>query len=194
VLRRRNVRGKCDQQVAGEIDQFGQHRDKWPAKAESLEALRKDWDRERPAAARGDFAYTSYGGFINSSIKGAATGFFRTEKIDGRWWFVDPDGHLFLSAGSDVITPWMSTPAEGRHSIFAAMPPEELARGVSRPGARAFASFYAWNLSRRFGADWYPKWVDFTVRRMKAWGINTIGNWSFTSANTIFADSIACIV
>ncbi|MFW6163715.1 MAG: hypothetical protein ACODAJ_13175 [Planctomycetota bacterium] len=28
-----------------------------------------------------------------------ATGFFRTEKVDGRWWLVDPQGCLFLSAG-----------------------------------------------------------------------------------------------
>ena len=31
---------------------------------------------------------------------------------------------------------------------------------------------------RRFGSDWYQKWIDLTVRRMDNWGINTIGNWS----------------
>ena len=40
------------------------------------------------------------------------------------------------------------------------------------------SSFYSWNLSRRFGSDWYQKWIDLTVLRMNNWGINTIGNWS----------------
>ena len=35
--------------------------------------------------------------------KARATGFFRVEKIEGKWWFVDPDGHLFLSLGADSI-------------------------------------------------------------------------------------------
>ena len=31
------------------------------------------------------------------------TGFFRVEQIDGRWWFVTPEGHGFLSAGVNHI-------------------------------------------------------------------------------------------
>jgi len=38
-----------------------------------------------------------YGGLADQTVK--ATGFFRTEKIDSRWWFIDPDGHPFISAG-----------------------------------------------------------------------------------------------
>ena len=40
------------------------------------------------------------------------------------------------------------------------------------------ASFYTWNLLRRFGDDWRPKWVDFSLQRLAAWGFNTIANWS----------------
>ncbi len=36
-----------------------------------------------------------------------ATGYFRVEQLDGRWWFVDPEGHLFLSTGVN------STPGGG---------------------------------------------------------------------------------
>ncbi|MDB4673610.1 hypothetical protein OAF27_02235, partial [Verrucomicrobiales bacterium] len=28
-----------------------------------------------------------------------ATGFFRTQKSDGRWWLIDPDGHPFIHRG-----------------------------------------------------------------------------------------------
>lgn len=39
-----------------------------------------------------------YGGVL-SLPKSKATGFFRTEKSDGRWWLIDPDGHRMLNAG-----------------------------------------------------------------------------------------------
>ena len=32
-------------------------------------------------------------------VTSRATGFFRVERIDGRWWFIDPAGNGFLSAG-----------------------------------------------------------------------------------------------
>ena len=40
-----------------------------------------------------------------SGIKapGGASGFFRTEKVDGRWWFVDPNGELFFALGTDWV-------------------------------------------------------------------------------------------
>ncbi|MEO0444789.1 MAG: hypothetical protein AAF191_01800 [Verrucomicrobiota bacterium] len=38
-----------------------------------------------------------YGGFAD--IRGEKTGFFHTQKIDGRWWLVTPDGHGFWGMG-----------------------------------------------------------------------------------------------
>lgn len=38
-----------------------------------------------------------YGGLL--SIKSEETGFFRLEKFRGRWWFITPKGHPFLSIG-----------------------------------------------------------------------------------------------
>lgn len=40
---------------------------------------------------------SQYGGRADSKTR--ATGFFRTEKVAGRWWLVDPEGCLFISAG-----------------------------------------------------------------------------------------------
>jgi hypothetical protein len=48
-----------------------------------------------------------YGGWKVDRM--AATGFFRTEKIDGRWWIVDPEGHPFIHRGVAVYRPGRST-------------------------------------------------------------------------------------
>ena len=37
------------------------------------------------------------------SVKSEATGFFRVERIDRRWWFITPEGHGFLSAGVNHV-------------------------------------------------------------------------------------------
>ena len=34
-----------------------------------------------------------------------STGFYYTRKIDGRWWFIDPKGHPYLSAAVVSVTP-----------------------------------------------------------------------------------------
>lgn len=154
------------------VDQFGQavHAD-WPDKAGSLEELRAAWEAEEASLEPGQLDYGTYGGYASTSAE--ATGFFRVEQIDGRWWFVDPEGHLFLSIGSDVIQPSMATPVEGRESLFAVLPPD-----FPDDGRRHGASFFTWNLQRRFGEDWMAPWISFTIRRMDAWGLNTVANWS----------------
>lgn len=178
------------------VDEFGQWvHDDWPGKAKSLDQLKSAWAAEEKALGSGDFNYCRYGGYQGTKAK--ATGYFRVEKIDGKWWFVDPDGHLFFSAGSDVMNASSGTSTQGREDIFAALPPAEISQfrggaggaaparaggtGVPRAGGgggRAGASFYTWNLARRFGTEWTDKWVDLTMRRMATWGFNTIGNWS----------------
>jgi len=42
-----------------------------------------------------------YGGLL--SIKSGETGFFRLEKLRGRWWFITPKGHPFLSIGVNHV-------------------------------------------------------------------------------------------
>ncbi len=159
------------------VDEFGQwiHAD-WPGKAKTLDELKAAWSAEEKTLKPGNFEYCQYGGFKNTRAK--ATGFFRVEKIDGRWWFVDPDGHLFFSTGSDVMSPWMGTRREGRDGVFAALPPGDPQPPGFRANQAGMLSFYTWNLQRRFGTNWAEPWVDLTLRRMDAWGMNTIANWS----------------
>lgn len=47
--------------------------------------------------------FSKYGGRMDKTEK--ATGFFHTARIDGRWWLVDPEGHLFLSVGINSVAP-----------------------------------------------------------------------------------------
>ena len=158
------------------MDAMGQFtHDEWPGKAGSLDELKKTWSEDAEALAPGDFGYCGYGGYENTSAR--KTGFFRVEKIDDRWWFVDPDGHLFLSAGCDVMRPGMVTRTNSRDGFFEELPPEGLLEGLERDADRG-ASFLTWNLSRRFGESWKQSWVDMTFQRMEAWGLNTVANWS----------------
>jgi hypothetical protein len=123
-----------------------------------------------------------YGGFSDTSAK--ATGFFRIEQIDDRWWFVCPDGHLFFSTGLNGVGPAAGTRVQGREDLFAALPPRDLL--PTAPGGRGggiATSFYTWNLQRRFGGEWRPKWVDFTTQRLVAWGINSIHYWGWRDAS-----------
>ncbi len=47
-------------------------------------------------------AYDTYGGWLQ--LTGAKTGYFHTQQIDGRWWLVTPDGHVFFSKGVDNVS------------------------------------------------------------------------------------------
>jgi hypothetical protein len=160
------------------IDEFGQYTHaEWPGKAHSLAELKKAWTAESdpPMADR-----CEYGGF--ASTKAKATGFFRVEQVDGRWWFVCPDGHLFFSTGLNGVGFASGTRVQGREDLFAALPPREVnpsSPAGARGGRSGFmgGSFYTWNLQRRFGDDWRAKWADFTARRLTAWGFNSIHYW-----------------
>jgi hypothetical protein len=159
------------------VDEFGQWIPvDWPGKIRNLDQLRKEWAEEEKSLRPGDFGYCRYGGYLNTKAK--ATGFFRVEEVDGRWWFVDPDGHFFFSTSSNGMSAGGGdSRMQGRESYYAALPPANLL-APSASGRQTQPGFYTWNLSRRFGADWNTKWIDLAIRRLEDWGLNTIGNWS----------------
>jgi hypothetical protein len=157
------------------VDEFGQWIPAdWPGKLTSLAQFQKAWAAEEEGLREGDFGYCRYGGYRETKAK--ATGFFRVEQVDGRWWFVDPDGHLFFSTSSTGMgSGGGESRLQGRESYFTALPPVE---ANPLPGRRPQTGFYAWNLARRHGAEMKTKWVDLAIRRLESWGLNTIGNWS----------------
>ncbi|MER3373282.1 MAG: hypothetical protein RIM83_01440 [Allomuricauda sp.] len=123
-----------------------------------------------------NFNYSKYGGYLNTKLE--ATGYFRTEKIDDKWWFVDPDGHQFLSLGVDCISPGNGgdiNRLDKRSNFIKQVPPEGKGLNPDNPNS---VSFGTWNLYRRFGEDYATKSNEMIIDRMSNWGINTIANWS----------------
>jgi len=157
------------------VDEFGQWMPAdWSGKVKSLEQAKKEWAAEESGLRAGDFGYCKFGGYANT--KARATGFFRVEQVNGKWWFVDPDGHLFFSTSSTGMgAGGGDARLQGREDYFKALPPVDQA---PPQGRRPQTGFYTWNLQRRHGDEWGTKWIDLLVRRLESWGLNTIGNWS----------------
>ena len=83
------------------FDTYGQFKWRdWPGKTKT------DGDLKRAAADEADDLAAHPGPADRDRFGGwaagpqlKATGRFRTEKVDGKWWLVDPDGRLFWSFG-----------------------------------------------------------------------------------------------
>ena len=117
--------------------------------------LKREWapgTAHARAQGRGRSA-CRYGGFAAGKRK--ATGFFRVEKIGERWWFIDPEGCRFWSAGvNGAGADPPRTQIVGRDKLFASIP--DRTRSFPRRGAgpdplRDPVSFYVANLQKRFG-------------------------------------------
>jgi hypothetical protein len=158
------------------MDEYGQyiHAD-WPGKARDVRELVRDWSAEqRMLAPRSSAVACRYGGF--AAGKRQATGFFRVEQLGERWWFIDPQGCRFWSAGVNGAGAQPPlTQIVGRDRLFASIPTRAQfpAPGADPQPLRDPVSFYVANLERRFGEDWRAPAAQLTARRMRAWGLNT---------------------
>lgn len=80
----------------------------------------------------------------------AATGFFRVEQADGRWWFIDPEGGRFISRGANSVNQRDS----GAYREANGLPPAdpvEWARGARELLLEAgFNTLAAWSADRLF--------------------------------------------
>ncbi|MHB1037150.1 MAG: beta-agarase [Pirellulales bacterium] len=174
------------------IDEFGQyiHAD-WPGKTHSAEELaaRRQAETAELAAKPQSQDWDQYGGWKTGPSL-AATGRFRTEKYQGKWWLVDPEGKLFFSHGTDCVNVSQTTPLDERDGWFRGLPgvDSDLADCYSNSGpvlmgdlagrrVRCF-DFAKANLKRKYGADWRAAFAARTHQRLRSWGLNTIGNWS----------------
>ncbi len=176
------------------IDRFGQyvHKD-WPGKTHSEEDLKRRLreDEADAAAHRGPADWDQYGGWKGGGPQLEATGFFRAEKYQGKWWLVDPEGRLFWSHGVDCVRAASeTTPISDRKHWFEGLPEPSspLARFYGRGNRAAHGyyqdksyetySFSGANLLRKYGEDFERQFGESVHRRLRSWGMNTIGNWS----------------
>ena len=153
------------------IDRYGQFRHaEWPEKVHSDAELRADLAREEAAIAASPrpASWDRFGGWKDGP-RLRATGAFRTELVDGKWWLVTPEGHLFFSTGIDVVRDNTDSSDGSKHPDWHETPV---------PPSKSMA-YPAWNLRKKFGKDDYlADYYAFVQRRLPAWGINTVGNWS----------------
>jgi len=155
------------------VDAYGQStRSKWPEKVASDEQLKSAAAKEQQQlktwlAEREKSSLDKFGG-LNKGPTFKASGFFRTEKLDGRWYLVTPQGHPFYSLGVNTVSPEVNqTYVTGREYMFESLPKsdEPLARhfgeGDNRGGngadqGRSYGNgswydFYGANLQRLYG-------------------------------------------
>ncbi|MDQ3003682.1 MAG: hypothetical protein M3Y08_20790, partial [Fibrobacterota bacterium] len=148
------------------LDSLGQYRHRtWPGKSKDINDIFVQAENEADDLIehRGPEGWNAYGGWA-AGPKLEATGRFRTQKVEGKWWLVDPDGRLFWSIGITCVNSGETTPITGRENYFISPPANGDYRGA--------------NLNRKFGSTWYAKAGAMTHERFRSWGVNTFGNWS----------------
>ncbi|TVP76389.1 MAG: hypothetical protein EA353_12135 [Puniceicoccaceae bacterium] len=175
------------------VDAYGQYiHSQWPGKVysdddfagliEKEQAEMRDWS--------GPPDWNEFGGWA-AGPELEATGFFRTEKYEGKWSFVDPSGRLFWSYGpTGVGFGGGVTPFTEREHWFRDLPSADsryASNFAEQEGARGrFYQNRSWrgfsfadaNLRRKYGEDYRSVIVDVSHARMRSWGFNTLAAWS----------------
>lgn len=174
------------------IDRYGQYRHRdWPGKTHSDADLKRRRDEEAAdlAAHPGPNDWNQYGGWT-SGPQLEATGFFRVEKYQGKWWLVDPEGRLFWSHGVDCVRPNSDTPITDREHYFEGLPDRSppwdqffskrrgAAHGYYQEKSYEQFNFYGANRLRKYGEGFQEVSNRLAHQRLRSWAMNTIGNWS----------------
>jgi len=161
------------------INKYGQYKHaNWEGKirddSQFAEAIEKE--KKEMKAFPGSVEWNRFGGFANGP-KYEATGNFRTQKIDGKWWIIDPEGYLFWSSGVNSAGRLnVGTPVKGREHFFEVIPAKN-AENEKLFSKNLYLHGLA-NLYRKYGNNSEEEYVATSLKRMKSWGLNTMGGWS----------------
>lgn len=165
------------------IDTYGQFKQgDWLGKlssADDFPARRKAEAADLEANPRPK-QWNKWGGWDNGP-KFPSTGYFHVRRVEGKWWFIDPDGCLFWSHGATgVANVSAATIVSGRENYFESLPAEgdPLRQFVGKQVRDTTYDFYGANLFRKYGVDYASQAEDIAHRRLASWGMNTCGNWS----------------
>ena len=192
------------------VDGYGQStRAKWPERVSNDEQLKAAAAKEQQQL-KGWLAARSEQDTFGGLLKGPAfkaTGFFHTEKRNGRWHLVTPEGHPFYSLGLNAVTANDSqTYVAGREWMFTDLPEggaplgnfygnADHANGNGASQGRGFNAgrwynFYGANLQRLYGqpcvatpaepaAPCPP--VVFDTKRWQAHTLDRLQAWGFNT-------------
>lgn len=155
--------------LVGLTDKFGQNaRLEFPLKVSSEEELKSAADAELIDLAKntGPKDRSRFGGFKDGP-KLDATGYFRVEKYNGKWWMVDPEGYLFYSHGPANVRMANMTTATGidfKDPSVRIRRPEEVtpedSMGIVKVSDAVRATRYVANEMRHNMFEWLPDYDD----------------------------------
>jgi len=162
------------------INEYGQYKHgTWEGKitddSQFTTAINKE--KEDLKVHAGSKEWNRFGGFKNGP-KFEATGHFRTQKIDRKWWIIDPEGRLFWSVGVNGAGQLVvNTPYKKREHFFETDFQKKSGSNATYQKKSTY-NFGLQNLSRKYGEHAEDKYMAITLNRMKSWGLNTLGGWS----------------
>ncbi|MBE6413034.1 MAG: hypothetical protein E7035_00600 [Verrucomicrobiaceae bacterium] len=168
------------------VDKFGQFKHKeWANKIHSIEDLKKRTKEEKAFYKKiGEIPNRDkYFGYINENYKFNATGRFRTEKVNGRWFFITPEGNLFWSFGVNAVGLYQPSPISKREHFFEDIEGKQYiklsnqTRLIFKEPYNTFA-FEERNMNWKYGKNWRDTYWQVADTRAKLWGVNTFGGWA----------------
>ncbi|WAJ72248.1 agarase [Catenovulum adriaticum] len=180
------------------VDRYGQNaKMDYPLKINSDSELRQASEKELAelADSNGMPNRSKFGGYTQGP-KLEATGYFRTQKVDGKWWLVDPQGYLFFSHGpANVRMANMSTITgvdfkddSVRHRSADEVTPED-SMGIVHVSDKVRETRYITSSLRHDMFEWLPDYDDplanhYSYRRSTHKGAVPHGEtYSFYQAN-----------
>ena len=178
------------------VDEFGQAKfAEFPAKIKGVSDFKAQYRAElaeleaKPNAIRDADEYGGWAG--GPQLR--ATGHFRTEKVGGKWWLVDPAGRLFFAQGMNCGWDLTPTAVQYREEYFEKLPPREGGTACfwTQVKGVAYRNFYSdpkyvpywafsfqrYNLWRKYGdesPDYLARNREMMAKRCRAWGINCL--------------------
>lgn len=168
--------------MAGVVDSFGQSAlGTWPGKVATTGDLVADRNFEAAALVANPGMGAEHGSFQHPVLPPSNR--WRTYRApSGKWFLVKPNGRLFWSFGLNSVNHGGPSRTQGREMLFQTLPPVGSVHRVKleMPSGQEVdaVDFVTWNLERKYGPSWRAESDQLAVRRLKSWGINTIGSFS----------------
>lgn len=164
------------------IDDIGQSTiHQWEGKTNGLAVMKTNLQHRLESTNHTFPAHFSKLGGWKKKRLDDGTGYFRVHKDDHRWWFIDPEGYYFWSAGIDCVRSYIDANIHLLEDTLEFLPSntgnfEEI---YSDRNGQLHMNSLAAHFIRTFGENtWKDKWAKIAIDELKRLRSNTVGNWS----------------